>query len=142
MRDSSGGRNSVSQPFLELPRLRPTKAQRLSDWTINRIAQPRCLARLGSPELIQKSGDAISRVFAKTLTLKGTEKTLLTAQSKTVIPFLIRLNEPRFTVRSLSSLSGLRQIHIEPTHALRCKSTVYGLNGLRPSGIRRTVPSI
>lgn len=68
MRDSSGGRNSVSQPFLELPRLRPTKAQRLSDWTINRIAQPRCLARLGSPELIQKSGDAISRVFAKTLT--------------------------------------------------------------------------
>lgn len=66
MRDSSGGRNSVSQPFLELPRLRPTKAQRLSDWTINRIAQPRCL---GSPELIQKSGDAISRVFAKTLTI-------------------------------------------------------------------------
>jgi hypothetical protein len=72
-------------------------------------------------------------VFAKTLTLKGTEKTLLTAQSKTVIPFLIRLNEPRFTVRSLSSLSGLRQIHIEPTHALRCKSTVYGLNGRRPT---------
>ena len=68
MRDLSGGRKSVSQPFLELPRLRPTKAQRLSDWTINRIAQPRCLTRLGSPELIQKSGDAISRVFAKTLT--------------------------------------------------------------------------
>jgi hypothetical protein len=65
MRDSSGGRNSVSQPFLELPRLRPINAQRLSDWTINRIAQPWCL---DSPELIQKSGGAISRVFAKTLT--------------------------------------------------------------------------
>jgi hypothetical protein len=64
--------------------------------------------------------------------IKGTEKTLLTVQSKTVAPFLIRLNEPRFTRNHSSSLTGLRQIHIEPTDVLRCKGTVYGLNGLRP----------
>ena len=63
--------------------------------------------------------------------IKGTEKTLLTVQSKTVAPFLIRLNEPRFTRNHSFSLSGLRQIHIEPTDVLRCKGTVYGLNGQR-----------
>jgi hypothetical protein len=76
MRDSSGGRNSFSQPFLGLPRLRPAKAQRLSDQRINRIAQPPCLARLGNPKPIQKSGDAISHVLAKTFTSRDELRSL------------------------------------------------------------------
>jgi len=70
MRDSSG------EPERRFPTFSGTALgsvlPRLSDFPIGQLTelpQARYLARQSGPELIQKSGDAISRVFAKTLTI-------------------------------------------------------------------------
>jgi hypothetical protein len=48
-----------------------------------------------------------------------------------LLSFLILRSEPRFAKNHSFSLSGLRQIHVEPTVGLCRKSAVYGLNGHR-----------
>ena len=48
---------------------------------------------------------------------------------KAVSTFLILLGETQVRLRPPLSLPGWGQTYTEPTGVLRCKSTVYGLNG-------------
>jgi hypothetical protein len=52
----------------------------------------------------------------------------------------LRLSEPRVRLESLLLSVWLRQIRVEPTGGLQRKSSVYGLNGLRPNAARRCPP--
>jgi hypothetical protein len=71
------------------------------------------------------------------------EKTFSPSSPKGGLSFLFLLSAPRVRLKSLLwlvCLSGSRQIYIEPTGALQCKSAVCGLNGLRPASTRGSPP--
>jgi len=53
------------------------------------------------------------------------------APRRSLLPLSPRRTQVR--LKPLLPLPGLRQVFIEPTGVLRCKSAVCGLNGLRPT---------